>query len=1286
MKQGIVLARFLACFTFLVLTSRLVGQDCSTATWMAMEQGFQQGQVITDLFLVGDYVQCQLSKASGSSAPAYYPSSLAVRMYANNKITFSPIDGASIRSVEMTCKRNGGKSYLEIESVSPAQDGEFVDPIPTSSEDVVVAIWTGLNTKGLTFNMKNAGQRCLMQITVTYTSPTNTYYQVTYTANGGVGDDMTFSYAYNDVALVIANPFDRDEYVFVNWNTAADGSGEEYHPANSITITDNVTLYAQWSTSPNLVVEVLNPAVVNEAIGNVDDYTDWVIKSPDPEQPRVIYSGKSAKNDNYIQMNSTISGMSSYSGIVTTQVNNLKAKKIKLRWHDVTDIDRTLEVYGKNTPYSGTIDLYGETQGTLLATIEKGYGNTAELNVEDLGTYSYLGFRSTSGAIYLSEIRIIWETLDTSLPFILIEPSSINLGNVVVNQPVSANFTVSQANLTNMLKMAVTKGELSINGVPATEIDIDAEPTMVTWTYIPSGEDGFDVQVVASSDSVSSSVNIIAKVLPADAQTLHESKANFVGNNVVSACINLEDVEVVGQSGSYLYLQDAEAGLLVYGSGAPSFSVGDKFVSGYLQGTYENYHGIIEVKDFQFVNVTTTEGELTCVAATVDDILNNPSEYDARYVQLSNVSINNWTLAGTNGTLAFHDRFQSGYATKTAPESTDLFTVKGVLNGYYSNNVTRYQIDPINLADISTIAKAGSPSISPRGTETDPSTATTVLLGPTPNTTVHYSINNGPIISFTSFTYVNLFDSITVLKAYGTRDFYAPSDVVMSYYMLPANTFTVRFSINGIIDEGDNVLVAVPLDETQTPSVTCYGDYSFVGWSLSEDSTEVIEWPYTVTGNITLYAVYVKGVDFCYKKVNDISDFVDGEYVIMAEGSSDRFVIKNVASTHSPTAYGISSLGITISNEGTLEGDDLSELTWTFRGTSSDMTITSTANPTNYLYILSGSSTGVRVGYTSDSTSWAINEDLTLAEQFNMKSNDRYMVVYNEQDWRSYLTTSNANSYSRLQFFKKQALVTGDAQRFTRVFWNVTATSDIVLSGPSIIPSGYFLDMADYSLTSVNADHFIIEDNASLRVAYNNKGIMAKVLKHIDGYAVDTARIGWHLLSSPVGRFSTATQLVPGLMEGEYDLYAFNPTNELEWQNEEAVSVVVFGEQGGVLYANKNDVEIIFEGELTSAVTHNALLYLPDSVHSGWNLIGNPYTCEGYLNIEYTGEGEETPITTYYRLKDVSENGKKFTKMIPFSLDTPIAPMEGVLVEVPGPGYKYWFVNSNSTALNKNKE
>lgn len=41
-----------------------------------------------------------------------------------------------------------------------------------------------------------------------------------------------------------------DGYVFSGWNTKPDGSGEKYGPGQSITLTEDLALYAQWSPEP----------------------------------------------------------------------------------------------------------------------------------------------------------------------------------------------------------------------------------------------------------------------------------------------------------------------------------------------------------------------------------------------------------------------------------------------------------------------------------------------------------------------------------------------------------------------------------------------------------------------------------------------------------------------------------------------------------------------------------------------------------------------------------------------------------------------------------------------------------------------------------------------------------------------------------------------------------------------------------------------------------------------------------------------------------------------------
>jgi len=74
-------------------------------------------------------------------------------------------------------------------------------------------------------------------------------YDVLYDENGGTGtltDDLNF-YLKGETVTVLGNAFTRTGYVFDSWNTAADGSGTPYDPADTFGIVAGVTLYAQWT-------------------------------------------------------------------------------------------------------------------------------------------------------------------------------------------------------------------------------------------------------------------------------------------------------------------------------------------------------------------------------------------------------------------------------------------------------------------------------------------------------------------------------------------------------------------------------------------------------------------------------------------------------------------------------------------------------------------------------------------------------------------------------------------------------------------------------------------------------------------------------------------------------------------------------------------------------------------------------------------------------------------------------------------------------------------------------
>ena len=74
--------------------------------------------------------------------------------------------------------------------------------------------------------------------------------------------------AKTDTALN-ANSFTREGYNFLNWNTAADSTGDSYADGATVNLTENTTLYAQWEDNHSLT-KVINK---KDATCTEDGYT-----------------------------------------------------------------------------------------------------------------------------------------------------------------------------------------------------------------------------------------------------------------------------------------------------------------------------------------------------------------------------------------------------------------------------------------------------------------------------------------------------------------------------------------------------------------------------------------------------------------------------------------------------------------------------------------------------------------------------------------------------------------------------------------------------------------------------------------------------------------------------------------------------------------------------------------------------------------------------------------------------------------------------------------------------
>ena len=72
-------------------------------------------------------------------------------------------------------------------------------------------------------------------------------YTVTFDPNGGSGTMSSQVFVDGVEKSLSPNEFTRENYNFVGWNTMADNTGISYADCEEITLTADMTLYAQWS-------------------------------------------------------------------------------------------------------------------------------------------------------------------------------------------------------------------------------------------------------------------------------------------------------------------------------------------------------------------------------------------------------------------------------------------------------------------------------------------------------------------------------------------------------------------------------------------------------------------------------------------------------------------------------------------------------------------------------------------------------------------------------------------------------------------------------------------------------------------------------------------------------------------------------------------------------------------------------------------------------------------------------------------------------------------------------
>jgi uncharacterized repeat protein (TIGR02543 family) len=117
--------------------------------------------------------------------------------------------------------------------------------------------------------------------------------------NGGEGSMPAIDGLHDEIVIIPASTFTREGYTLVGWNTKADGTGTKYKVGRGITLTENITLYAQWKLLSDYTwIDLGLPsgtlwATMNVGATSPEDYGDYLAWGE--TQPKFYYNWSNYK-------------------------------------------------------------------------------------------------------------------------------------------------------------------------------------------------------------------------------------------------------------------------------------------------------------------------------------------------------------------------------------------------------------------------------------------------------------------------------------------------------------------------------------------------------------------------------------------------------------------------------------------------------------------------------------------------------------------------------------------------------------------------------------------------------------------------------------------------------------------------------------------------------------------------------------------------------------------------------------------------------------------------------
>ncbi|MBQ7570930.1 MAG: chitobiase/beta-hexosaminidase C-terminal domain-containing protein [Bacteroidaceae bacterium] len=724
-----------------------------------------------------------------------------------------------------------------------------------------------------------------------------------------------------------------------------------------------------------------------------------------------VYAGQCAGGNSSIQLRSN----NSDSGVVTTTSGG-KAKKVVVEWNSGTSSGRTLNVYGKNSAYSAATDLYNASnQGTLLGTIV--CGTSTELTIT--GDYDYIGFRSASGAMYLTSVTITWGSADASK---VLTPNISGSESFLTSTEVSITCGTDGA----AIQYKLGDGGWTNYSAPFTL----TETTTVTAKATADG--------LTDSDDASKTFTKVTPMTVANAIAATPASGTSEGKYIHGYVSAFYNTSITGDGTNYrYYISDdgtKNGQLLVYrgkGLGNVAFSSVDDLLLGdevVIYGGLTTYSSTAEVASGNYIISLSRKVSTPTFSPVAGPVVSG-----------TEVTIN----CATDGATIYYTTDGNNPTTESTvynPESKPVITAATTIKAFAVK--AGNPDSEIAAASYTISVPVATPAFSPAAGTYSSAQSVTISCA-TDGATIYYTTNGDePTTGSTVYTAAIDVDETTTIKAIAAKDGMANSTVAEATFTIniPSITLsTATIEATAAETEGTITVTYNHISDVAAEVQFCEADgttpatYAWVEAEINASNN--VE--YVVAANkgaartayMRVYALDDKAKDVyselititqakyeapgSWAVVTNIADLTATDVFVIVGNNGSTYALSNDNGTSAaPTAVSVS-----VAN-GALSTAPADNIKWSISGNATDgFTFYPNGDTEKWLYC-TATNNGVRVG-TNDAKTF----DLDASGYLKHKGTSRYLGVYNSEDWRCYTayTTNNIKDQT-FAFYKKLAV------------------------------------------------------------------------------------------------------------------------------------------------------------------------------------------------------------------------------------------------------------------------